>query len=88
MGRGSFTCCKVSPFTILIDSGGLSLGLEGERNRLTSDQEAHTSAHIFVGHFRLIWHECMTVLPITVTVGGEGGQGGPLARPKVCVQPV
>lgn len=26
----SFTCCEVSPFTIPIDSGGLSLGLQIE----------------------------------------------------------
>ena len=29
-----FTCCKVSPFTIPIDSGGLSLGLQINRTHI------------------------------------------------------
>lgn len=68
-----FTCFKVSPFTIPMDSGGLSLGLQGHRQQ--SDTQTSTRA-FKTPSFAQGEH----TLPVTVTIRGEGGEGSTLMR--------
>lgn len=68
-----FTCFKVSPFTIPIASGGLSLGLQTHKLHFRSSK---IQSSLKMTSFTQKKH----TLPVTVAIRREGGHGSTLTR--------